>query len=43
MGGMAEGPVEPKRRRRDGARTLSLFEWALELEREAELVGVPAA
>ena len=36
---MAERSDEPKRRRRDEAPTLSLFEWALEREREAELVG----
>ena len=36
---MASEPAEPKRRRRDEAPTLSLFEWALDREREAELVG----
>ena len=30
---------EPKRRRRDEAPTLSLFEWAFDREREGELVG----
>ena len=36
---MAEDQVEPRRRRRDEAPTLSLFEWALDREREEELVG----
>ena len=36
---MAREPAEPTRRRRDEAPTLSLFEWALDREREAELVG----
>ena len=35
---MAEGKVRP-RQRRDEAPTLSLFEWALEQEREGEMVG----
>ena len=37
---MAE-PAEPKCRRREEAPTLSLFEWALERERDGELVGTP--
>ena len=37
---MAGEPDEPKRSRRDEAPTLSLFEWALEREREAEPAGV---
>ena len=36
---MAEDQVEPRPRRRDEAPTLSLFEWALDREREEELVG----
>ena len=36
---MAERSDEPKRRRRDEASTLSLFEWALEQEREGVVVG----
>ena len=36
---MAEDQVAPRRRRRDEAPTLSLFEWALDREREEELVG----
>ena len=37
---MAEEPVEPKRRsRRPEPASISLFEWALEREREAEPVG----
>ncbi len=36
---MAEASDAPKRRRRDEAPTLSLFNWALERERKAELVG----
>ena len=37
---MAGEPAEPaRRRRRDEAPTLSLFEWALEQEREGDLVG----
>ena len=36
---MATEPAEPKHRRRDEAPTLSLFEWALEQEREGELAG----
>ena len=36
---MAEDQVEPRRRRRDEAPTLSLFERALDREREEELVG----
>ena len=36
---MAGEPAEPKPRRRDEAPTLSLFEWALEQEREGELVS----
>ena len=37
---MTEEPAEPaRRRRRDEAPTLSLFEWALEQEREGDLVG----
>ena len=36
---MAEEPAEPKCLRRDEAPTLSLFEWALDREREGELVG----
>ena len=36
---MAGEPAEPKPRRRDEAPTLSLFEWALDREREGELVG----
>ena len=34
-----EGEEPPKRRRRAEAPTLSLFEWALERERDGELVG----
>ena len=37
---MAEEPEQPKRRRRHDAPTLSLFEWAVERERERELVPV---
>ena len=38
---MAEEPAEPKRRRRKPPpSSLSLFEWALAQEREAELAGV---
>ena len=36
---MAGESGEPKHRRRDEAPTLSLFEWALDREREGELVG----
>ena len=36
---MAEEQVEPRRRRRDEAPTLSLFEWALGREQDGELVG----
>ncbi len=36
---MAKEQVEPGRRRRDEAPTLWLFEWALDRERERELVG----
>ena len=37
---MAEEPTEPKRRRRKAEpASLSLFEWALEREREAEPAG----
>ena len=36
---IAEEPAEPKHCRRDEPPTLSLFGWALEREREAELVG----
>ena len=36
---MAEEPEDSPRKRRDEAPTLSLFEWALEQEREAKLVG----
>ena len=36
---MAGEASEPTRQRRDEAPTLSLFEWALEQEREGELVG----
>ena len=36
---MAEEPVEPKGQRRDEAPTLSLFEWALERERESSVVS----
>ena len=36
---MAGEPEEPPRKRRNEAPTLSLFEWALEREREEELVG----
>ena len=36
---MAEEASERRRRRRDEAPALSLFEWALEREREGELVG----
>ena len=36
---MAEEPAERKRRRQDEAPTLSLFEWALDREREGEMVG----
>ena len=39
MAGEPEELAQPRGRRRDEAPTLSLFEWALELEREAELVG----
>ena len=34
---MAERPEQPKRRRRDEVLTVSLFEWALEREREGAL------
>ena len=34
-----EEPLPPRGRRRDEAPTLSLFEWALEREQEAELAG----
>ena len=37
---MAGEQAQPKRRRRDEAPTLSLFEWALKRESEGELVGV---
>ncbi len=37
---MADGQSEPRRRPRDDAPTLSLFEWALEQERGGDLVGV---
>jgi len=37
MAGEQDEP--PKRRRRDEAPTLSLFEWALEREQESELIG----
>ena len=37
---MAEEPVKPKRRRRKvQPASTSMFEWALELEREKEEVG----
>ena len=36
---MAERPERPTRRHRNDAPTLSLFEWALEQEREAEPAG----
>ena len=37
---MAEAPAEPKRRgRRPAPASISLFEWALEREREAEPAG----
>ena len=36
---IAEGQAEPRGRRRHEAPTLPLFEWALEREREGELVG----
>ena len=36
---MAEEPEEPPRKRRDEAPTLSLFEWALEQEREGALAA----
>ena len=36
---MAEQPDKRKRRRRHEAPTLSLFAWALDREREGELVG----
>ena len=37
---MAEEPVKPKRRgRKPQPATLSMFDWALSLEREAEPVG----
>ncbi len=36
---MAGEPDEPTRQRRDEAPTLSLFEWALEQEREGALAG----
>ena len=37
---MAEEPVKPKgRKRKPQPASLSMFEWALELEREAEPVG----
>ena len=36
---MAGAPEPPKRQRQHEAPTRSLFEWALEREREAELVG----
>ena len=39
---MAGEQGEPKRRRRDEAPMLSLFEWALEREREAKVVGSSA-
>ena len=39
---MAEEPDEPSRRHRDEAPTLSLFEWALDREREAEQTGIAA-
>ena len=39
---MAAGAEQPKRRRRDEAPTLSLFEWTLEREREVELAGAIA-
>ena len=39
---MAQESPEPKRRQRHDAPTLSLFEWALEREREGALVSGPA-